>query len=91
MRAKPPAKAAAAAEGAPAAGKQPETLESLLPLDPLSLDIGYGLIPIVEEGGPLLTRIKGIRRQMVTDMGFIVPPVHIKDNLSFKPRLIRFL
>src|SRR5208282_4622039 len=77
----------AAAEGAPAAGelKQPETLESLLPLDSLALDIGYGLIPIVEEGGPLLNRIKAIRRQMVTDMGFIVPPVHIKDNLSLKP------
>ena len=85
MRKKLPEKTAAA--GAPAAGelKQPETLESLLPLDPLALDIGYGLIPIVEEGGPLLNRIKAIRRQMVTDMGFIVPPVHIKDNLSLKP------
>ncbi|HXW68436.1 MAG TPA: flagellar biosynthesis protein FlhA, partial [Dissulfurispiraceae bacterium] len=83
MRQKLPEKTAAA----PAAGelKQPETLESLLPLDPLSLEIGYGLIPIVEEGGPLLSRIKAIRRQMVTDMGFIVPPVHIKDNLSLKP------
>jgi len=76
-----------AAAGAPAAGeiKPPETLESLLPLDSLALDIGYGLIPIVEEGGPLLNRIKAIRRQMVMDMGFIVPPVHIKDNLSLKP------
>ena len=83
MRQKLPEKAAAV----PASGelKQPETLESLLPLDPLSLEIGYGLIPIVEEGGPLLNRIKAIRRQMVTDMGFIVPPVHIKDNLSLKP------
>lgn len=74
--------------GAPAPAeelKPMETLESLLPLDPLSLEIGYGLIPLVEEGGPLLTRIKAIRKQMVTDMGFIVPPVHIKDNLSLKP------
>jgi flagellar biosynthesis protein FlhA len=62
-----------------------ETLESLLPVDPLSLEIGYGLIPLVEEGGPLLTRIKTIRKQMVTELGFIVPPVHIKDNLSLKP------
>ncbi len=85
MRQKLPEKAAAAAAPAGAALKQPETLESLLPLDPLALDIGYGLIPIVEEGGPLLNRIKAIRRQMVTDMGFIVPPVHIKDNLSLKP------
>ncbi|WP_333652341.1 flagellar biosynthesis protein FlhA [Dissulfurispira sp.] len=71
---------------APAEEAKPvETLESLLPLDPLALEIGYGLIPLVEEGGPLLTRIKAIRKQMVTDMGFIVPPVHIKDNLSLKP------
>ena len=71
---------------APAEEEKPlETLESLLPLDPLALEIGYGLIPLVEEGGPLLTRIKAIRKQMVTDMGFIVPPVHIKDNLSLKP------
>ena len=93
MRQKLPEKAGAAAPGAPEAGevKPPETLESLLPLDPLSLDIGYGLIPIVEEGGPLLNRIKAIRRQMVTDMGFIVPPVHIKDNLSLKPHAYSIL
>lgn len=65
--------------------KPAETLESLLPIDPLSLEIGYGLIPMVEEGGPFLTRIKAVRKQIVTDMGFIVPPVHIKDNLSLKP------
>jgi len=65
--------------------KQPETFESLLSVDPLSLEIGYGLIPLVEEGGTLLTRIKALRKQMVTDMGFIVPPVHIKDNLTLKP------
>jgi len=83
----PPAGSQAAPGGAAEAApkKEPETLESLLPIDPLALDIGYGLIPLVEEGGPLLSRIKAIRRQMVTDMGFIVPPVHIKDNLSLKP------
>jgi len=70
----------------PAEAMKPvETLESLLPIDALSLEIGYGLIPLVEEGGPLLTRIKAIRKQMATDMGFIVPPIHIKDNLSLKP------
>ncbi|MCL0068547.1 flagellar biosynthesis protein FlhA [Thermodesulfovibrionales bacterium] len=65
--------------------KSAETFESLLPIDPLSLEIGYNLIPLVEEGGPLLTKIKAIRRQMAIDMGFIIPPVHIKDNLSLKP------
>ncbi|HAK87697.1 MAG TPA: flagellar biosynthesis protein FlhA [Nitrospiraceae bacterium] len=65
--------------------KPVETLESLLPIDALSLEIGYGLIPLVEEGGPLLARIKAVRKQTATDMGFIVPPIHIKDNLSLKP------
>ncbi|HMK42760.1 MAG TPA: flagellar biosynthesis protein FlhA [Dissulfurispiraceae bacterium] len=77
-----------AAAGGLAAAEPPkpvETLESLLPIDPISLEIGYGLIPLVEEGGALLARIKAIRKQMVTDMGFIVPPVHIKDNLTLKP------
>lgn len=84
--------AAKEAEAPAAAEVKPvETLESLLPIDPLSLDIGYGLIPLVEEGGPLLNRIKGIRRQLVTDMGFIVPPVHIKDNLSLKPNAYSIL
>ncbi|MBZ0156349.1 MAG: flagellar biosynthesis protein FlhA [Alphaproteobacteria bacterium] len=81
-------KAVRAEEEAPATEeevKAPESLESLLPIDPLSLEIGYGLIPLVEEGGTLLARIKSIRKQMATDMGFIVPPVHIKDNLSLKP------
>jgi len=52
--------------------KPVEDLESLLPLDPFTLEIGYGLIPLVEAGAPLLARIKAIRKQMVTDMGFIV-------------------
>jgi len=82
----------AAETAAPAAEmKPPETLESLLPVDPLALEIGYGLISLVEEGGPLLTRIKAIRKQMVGDMGFIVPPVHIKDNLALKPTGYSFL
>lgn len=65
--------------------KPVEDLESLLPLDPFTLEIGYGLISLVEAGAPLLARIKAIRKQLVTDMGFIVPPVHIKDNLALKP------
>jgi flagellar biosynthesis protein FlhA len=75
----------AAAPTEVSAVKPVEDLESLLPLDPFTLEIGYGLIPLVETGAPLLARIKAIRKQMVSDMGFIVPPVHIKDNLSLKP------
>ena len=76
---------AAAAPAEAVAAKPVEDLEALLVLDPFTLEIGYGLIPLVEAGAPLLARIKAIRKQMVADMGFIVPPVHIKDNLSLKP------
>lgn len=71
-------------EAPPTEPVQPEALENLLTVDPIALEIGYGLISIVEEGGTLLSRIKAIRKQMVTEMGFIIPPVHIKDNLSLK-------
>jgi flagellar biosynthesis protein FlhA len=77
--------AAAAPAEAEGAVKPEEDLESLLPLDPLTLEIGYAMIPLVETGAPLLARIRAIRKQIVSDMGFIVPPVHIKDNLSLKP------
>lgn len=65
----------------------PETVESLLPLDTLELEVGYGLIPLVDENqeGDLLERIRGIRRQFAMDMGLIVPPLHVRDNLQIRP------
>ena len=65
----------------------PETVEALLPLDTLELEVGYGLIPLVDETqeGDLLERIRGIRRQFAIDMGLIVPPLHVRDNLQIKP------
>ena len=67
--------------------KQPERFDSLPPLDILSLEVGYGLIPLVdvEQGGELLDRIKAIRRQVAQKMGIIVPPIHIQDNLQLGP------
>lgn len=67
--------------------REPEIVESLLPLDTLSLEVGYGLIPLVDEkqGGDLLERIRALRRQFALDMGLIVPPIHIRDNLQLKP------
>jgi flagellar biosynthesis protein FlhA len=64
-----------------------EKVEALLPLDLLELEVGYGLIPLVntEQSGELLERIKSIRRQFALDMGVIVPPMHIRDNLQLKP------
>ncbi len=65
----------------------PETVESLLSLDILELEVGYGLIPLVDESqeGDLLERIRGIRRQFATEMGLIIPPLHVRDNLQIKP------
>jgi len=73
-------------ETAPSLGS-PETVEALLPLDTLELEVGYGLIPLVDESqeGDLLERIRGIRRQFAIDMGLIIPPLHVRDNLQIKP------
>ena len=64
----------------------PEKVESILPLDVMELEVGYELIPLVdaERNGELLERIKSIRRQFALEMGFIVPPLHIRDNLQLK-------
>ncbi|OSM02067.1 putative flagellar biosynthesis protein FlhA [Magnetofaba australis IT-1] len=70
-----------------------EPIESYLTLDLLRLDVGYGLISLVDEGqhGDLLDKIRSIRRQFAMDMGFVVPPIHIKDNLQLKPGEYSFL
>ena len=65
----------------------PEEVESLLPLDMLELEIGYGLIPLVDNKtqGNLLERIRSLRRQFAVEMGLIMPSLHIRDNLELKP------
>ncbi|MBN2141316.1 MAG: flagellar biosynthesis protein FlhA [Desulfovibrionaceae bacterium] len=65
----------------------PEEVQSLLPLDQLELEVGYGLIPLVDEeqNGNLLSRIRSIRRQFALDMGVIIPSLHLRDNLQLKP------
>ncbi|HCM39623.1 MAG: flagellar biosynthesis protein FlhA [Bdellovibrionales bacterium GWA1_52_35] len=64
-----------------------EKLENLLPVDLLELEVGYGLINIVdaEQNGDLLERISNIRKQFALDLGIIVPPLRIRDNLELKP------
>ncbi len=61
-----------------------DTLTCLPPLDVLGIEVGYSLIPLVdaEQNGELLERIKAIRRQMAFDLGIIIPPVHIQDNMQ---------
>ncbi len=76
------------AKAAEAAGAGGENLASLLKMDELTLEIGFQLIPLVDEkqGGQMLNRVRALRRHLATELGFIVPPVHITDNLRLKPR-----
>jgi len=70
-----------------------EKIESLLPMDILELEVGYGLISIVdpEQNGELLTRINQIRRQFALDMGVIIPSLRIRDNLQLNPGQYNFM
>lgn len=70
------------------AEKPKDKIESLLKVDLLGIEMGYGLIRYVDasQGGDFLERIKSIRRQIALDLGVIVPPVHITDNLQLNPR-----
>lgn len=70
-----------------------ENVESMLPLDMVELEVGYGLINVVDssKSGDLLERISSIRKQFALDLGIIVPSVHIRDNLQLAPGEYRFL
>ncbi|PKO51049.1 MAG: flagellar biosynthesis protein FlhA, partial [Betaproteobacteria bacterium HGW-Betaproteobacteria-2] len=63
----------------------------VLPVDVLGLEVGYRLISLVDknQGGDLLKRIKGIRKKFAQEVGFLTPPVHIRDNLELKPSAYR--
>ncbi|HOX66980.1 MAG: flagellar biosynthesis protein FlhA [Rhizobacter sp.] len=84
-QAPPPAPAMAAEANAEA------TWDDLLPIDTLGLEVGYRLISLVDKAreGDLLARIKGVRRKFAQDVGFLPPPVHIRDNLELKPSMYR--
>jgi flagellar biosynthesis protein FlhA len=73
---------------APAAAPARENLEGLLKVEPLAVEVGLGLVQMVEGGqnSPLLRRIASIRRQLATELGYIVPPVRVTDNLTLKAR-----
>ncbi|MDH5359895.1 MAG: flagellar biosynthesis protein FlhA [Gammaproteobacteria bacterium] len=61
------------------------------PVDVIGLEVGYRLIPLVDkgQGGQLMDRIKGVRRKLSQEMGFLIPPVHIRDNLDLEPNNYR--
>jgi flagellar biosynthesis protein FlhA len=67
--------------------RKPESIVSLLQVDPIELEIGYSLIPLVDvaQGGNLLDRVVMIRRQCALEMGIVVPTIRIRDNIQLKP------
>ena len=79
--------AAAAPEPESPQVKAEEAATQVVPLDLMEVQVGYGLIGLVDggQGGALLDRIKGLRRQFAEQMGFVLPPIHIRDNLQLRP------
>ncbi len=84
---------AGAAEDAAAAVTAPaeEPISAALAMDPLRLELGYGLLPLIgEAGGPRLTdQIKALRRQLAGELGFVMPPVRIQDNIQLPANYLR--
>jgi flagellar biosynthesis protein FlhA len=74
-------------EVAPSQEQRDLSWDDLSPVDPIGLEIGYRLIPLVDknQGGQLMNRIKGIRKKISQELGFLIPPVHIRDNLDLAP------
>jgi flagellar biosynthesis protein FlhA len=74
-------------EARPEASAAQEKTDTPTPLDLLELEVGYELVPLVdgESRGELTERIRSLRRQLAQEMGFVVPPIHIRDNLQLKP------
>jgi flagellar biosynthesis protein FlhA len=85
------AQAAAASNQSAAPEQEEATWQDIMPVDTLGLEVGYRLIPLVDktQGGELLKRIKGIRKKFAQEVGFLAPPVHIRDNLELKPSAYR--
>jgi len=65
--------------------------DDVIPVDRIGLQVGYRLIPLVDkqQGGQLMSRIKGVRKKLSQDLGFLIPPVHIRDNLDLAPNAYR--
>lgn len=82
----------------PTAAERPEeerelSWDDVESIDQIGLEVGYRLIPMVDrrQGGQLLSRVKGVRKKLTQDMGFLLPPVHIRDNLDLDPNSYRIV
>ena len=82
------AAAAKAATGKAAGAPAVDPMDAILKLDELMLEVGIGLVPLVDikQGGQLLARVKSLRKSLAQQLGFLVPSIHITDNLSLKER-----
>lgn len=78
-------------EAPPPAEARELSWDDVPPVDVIGLEVGYRLIPLVDkgQGGQLMDRIKGVRRKLSQEMGFLIPPVHIRDNLDLEPNNYR--
>ncbi len=89
------AKAEAESPSKPSLAEAPKNKElswdDVQPVDVIGLEVGYRLIPLVDkdQGGELLERVKGVRKKLSQDFGFLIPPVHIRDNLELTPNSYR--
>ena len=87
------ATAGAAAGAKPGAGNAADKLESLLALDVLQVELGYGLVSLADtrKGGDILERVTGVRKTFAQEMGVIIPPIRLRDNLQLEPNQYRFV
>ncbi|HEY4213864.1 MAG TPA: flagellar biosynthesis protein FlhA [Steroidobacteraceae bacterium] len=91
-KANPPAVVEEAPPPPPPASENRElTWEDVQPVDLIGLEVGYRLVPLVDkkQNGDLLARVKGVRRKLSQDLGFLIPAVHIRDNLDLAPNVYR--
>ena len=91
VKAKAEAKALAPVASSPVAEQKDLSWDDVSPVDVIGLEVGYRLIPMVDrsQGGELLNRIKGVRKKLSQELGFLIPPVHIRDNLDLQPNQYR--
>ena len=91
QKAKEPALPVKGEESGEAASQRELSWDDVQPVDTIGLEVGYRLIPLVDrdQGGELLERVKGVRKKLSQDFGFLIPAVHIRDNLELTPNSYR--
>ncbi|MGN0902384.1 MAG: flagellar biosynthesis protein FlhA [Succinivibrio sp.] len=91
QKAKETQKSIQSADGKPVPDQKELSWDDVSEVDTIGLEVGYRLIPMVDknQNGELLNRVKGVRKKLSQDLGFLIPPVHIRDNLDLGPNFYR--